>query len=103
MALPPARAGSLEVLLHDAVPEATALFVFPPELPGWLAEERPHRAVGVVYHPGVERWGNYVPTVLGRRYDAFCWFDESRALAPLSGATGAAGSAEELETFPDAE
>jgi erythromycin esterase len=102
MPLPPARAGSLEALLHDAVPEATALFVFPPELPAWLAEERPHRAVGVVYHPGVERWGNYVPTVLGRRYDAFCWFDESRALAPLPGAA-VAGSGRELETFPDAE
>ena len=106
MPLPPARSGSLEALLHDTVPDATALFVFPPELPGWLAEERPHRAVGVVYHPGVERWGNYVPTVLGRRYDVFCWFDESRALAPLPGAAGtagAAGSGEELETFPDAE
>jgi erythromycin esterase-like protein len=53
--------------------------------------------VGVVYRPQAERWGNYVPTVLGRRYDAFCWFDESRALSPLAGTrpTGA-----ELETFP---
>jgi erythromycin esterase len=27
--------------------------------------------------------GNYVPTVLGRRSDAFSWFDESRALTPM--------------------
>jgi erythromycin esterase len=42
-----------------------------------------HRAIGVVYHPERERWGNYVPTVLGDRYDAFLWFDETRALLPL--------------------
>ncbi|MDP5182403.1 erythromycin esterase family protein [Blastococcus sp. BMG 814] len=99
MPLPPARRGSTEALLHDAVSEAGALFVFPADQPRWLAEERPHRAVGVVYHPGAERWGNYVPTVLGRRYDAFCWFDESRALSPLHGAHPAGG---EMETFPDA-
>ncbi len=100
MPLPPPRRGSLEDLLHDAMPEASALFVFPPELPGWLREERAHRALGVVYHPGAERWGNYVPTVLGRRYDAFCWFDETRALTPLHEVhpTGA-----EMEAFPDAD
>jgi erythromycin esterase-like protein len=97
MPLPPARPGSLEALLHDAVPGASALFVFPPAQPGWLTEERPHRAVGVVYHPGAERWGNYVPTVLGRRYDAFCWFDETRALTPLTGTHPRGG---ELETYP---
>ncbi len=47
--------------------EASALFVFPPGPPRSLAEERPHRAVGVVYRPGAERWGNYVPPILGRR------------------------------------
>jgi erythromycin esterase len=100
MPLPPARRGSVEGLLHDSVPEASALFIFPPQLPRWLAEDRPHRAVGVVYHPGAERWGNYVPTVLGRRYDAFCWFDESRALSPLHGVRS---SGAEMETFPDAD
>jgi erythromycin esterase len=100
MPLPPARRGSLEALLHDAVPDASALFVFPDELPGWLAGERPHRAVGVVYHPGAERWGNYVPTVLGRRYDAFCWFDGSRALTPLHDVHP---SGAEMETLPDAD
>ena len=97
MPLPPARRGSVEALLHDAVPDAGALFLFPHAQPDWLSGELPHRAVGVVYHPGAERWGNYVPTVLGRRYDAFCWFDETRALTPLSG-TRASGR--EMETFP---
>jgi erythromycin esterase len=97
MPLPPARGGSVEALLHDALPDTSALFVFPRELPDWPAAERPHRAVGVVYHPRAERWGNYVPTVLGRRYDAFCWFDESRALTTLAGAH-AEGA--EMETYP---
>ncbi|TFV59564.1 erythromycin esterase family protein [Geodermatophilus sp. DF01-2] len=100
MPLPPARDGSTEALLHDAVPQASALFVFPSQLPRWLSEERAHRAVGVVYHPGAERWGNYVPTVLGRRYDAFCWFDETRALTPLHDVHP---SGAEMETYPDAD
>jgi erythromycin esterase-like protein len=97
MPLPPARDGSVEALLHDAVADATALFAVPPDPPDWMVRELPHRAVGVVYRPHAERWGNYVPTVLGRRYDAFCWFDESRALSPLAGTHPRDG---ELETYP---
>ena len=48
-----------------------------------LLQERGHRAIGVVYHPEYERYGNYVPTVLPRRYDAFLFLDETRALEPL--------------------
>ncbi|MFO8150225.1 MAG: erythromycin esterase family protein, partial [Trueperaceae bacterium] len=44
---------------------------------------RGHRAIGVVYDPRSERYGNYVPTDLPRRYDAFIHVDESRALHPL--------------------
>lgn len=43
---------------------------------------RGHRAIGVVYNPRRER-GNYVPTVLPQRYDAFLYVDESEALHPL--------------------
>lgn len=38
--------------------------------------------MGVVYRPERE-WGNYVPTVLGDRYDALLWFDETTAVRPL--------------------
>ena len=48
-----------------------------------LVDELPHRAIGVVYRPERERWANYVPTVLGDRYDAFLWFDETRAVRPM--------------------
>jgi len=96
MEVPPARKGSTEDLLHRTVDE-TALFVFPEELPGWAAEERSHRAIGVVYRSTAERWGNYVPTTLGRRYDAFLWIDRTEALRPLKGVRP---QGEELETWP---
>ena len=51
----------------------------------------------MVYHPERERWGNYVPTVLGERYDAFLWFDETRAVRPLHPATV---DIHEPETYP---
>jgi erythromycin esterase len=97
MPVPPARPHSLEAVLHAAAPPH-ALFVFPQaDRPDVLTDELDHRAIGVVYHPEREQWGNYVPTVLGDRYDAFCWFDRSQAVRPLH--TRAAGTLEP-ETFP---
>ncbi|MBE3073571.1 MAG: erythromycin esterase family protein [Actinobacteria bacterium] len=100
MQVPEARAGSTEALLHATLAEPAALFVFPDdpdEHPEWLREARDYRAIGVVYHPEAERWGNYVQTVLGRRYDAFCWFDRTEALSTLHGTRAMAG---EMETWP---
>jgi erythromycin esterase-like protein len=42
-----------------------------------------HRAIGVVYNPEQERFGNYVPTILPKRYDAFIFLDETTALHPI--------------------
>jgi len=42
-----------------------------------------HRAIGVVYNPEHERFGNYVPTILPERYDAFIFLDETTALHPI--------------------
>lgn len=104
--VPPARAGSVEELLHGALPGGAGLFVFPPARRGtpddgdatrWLREERDHRAIGVVYRPHRERWGNYVATVLGERYDAFCFLDRTHALTPLLAAPPVSG---EEETWP---
>jgi erythromycin esterase-like protein len=84
MGLPEARPGSLEDVLHaEAPPES--LFVFPPlaARPDLLIDEVGHRAIGVVYRPERDRWGNYVPTVLGDRYDAFFWLDQTHAVRPL--------------------
>ncbi|BCM72217.1 erythromycin esterase family protein [Streptomyces tricolor] len=106
MDVPPAHPGSLEDLLHQALPGERALFVFPhvqlqhPPAAGhgaWFHEEHGHRAIGVVYRPHGERVANYVPTVLAQRYDAFCYLDHSHALTPLHPL--AAGNGEK-QTWP---
>ena len=48
-----------------------------------VARSFAHRAIGVVYHPHYEQHGNYVPTVLPLRYDAFLYLDQTQALRPL--------------------
>ncbi|WP_410535281.1 erythromycin esterase family protein [Streptomyces sp. KL2] len=110
MEVPPARDGSVEHLLHRALPGDSALFVWGrgdgtgggrkgvgAPAPAWRREERDHRAVGVVYRPQAERWGNYVPTVLTDRYDAFLYLDRTRALDPLHRYEHGTG---EEETYP---
>lgn len=42
-----------------------------------------HRAIGVVYNPEHESYGNYVPTLLPKRYDAFIFIDQTTALHPI--------------------
>lgn len=83
MTVPQARPDSVEALLHEATGSADAAFVLRPESQGWSHAVREHRAIGVVYHPAAERRGNYVPTVLDDRYDAFLYCDRSTALEPL--------------------
>jgi erythromycin esterase len=100
MPVPPAREGSWEAVLHRAVGEDRLLVFSGPE-EDELLRERNHRAIGVVYHPGSERYGNYVPTVLPRRYDAFLYLDETRALRPLHPPWS--GEPEEPETSPSGE
>lgn len=48
-----------------------------------LASYIGHRAIGVVYNPEHERFGNYVPTILPKRYNAFIYIDETSALHPI--------------------
>jgi erythromycin esterase len=82
MHVPPARERSWEDVFHRAGGE-DKLLVFTNLEENELFEPREHRAIGVVYDPARERSGNYVPTVLSRRYDAFLYLDETRALQPL--------------------
>ena len=83
MPVPPARPGSVEALLHEAVGRPALVVVPDRKRPGWLDRTLDHRAIGVVYRPSRERWGNYVPTVLGERYDAFLYLEETTPLQPL--------------------
>ena len=81
MPVPPGREGSWEHVLHTAG-ASDKLLIFGEPTPQML-KSRGHRAIGVVYHPEYEQYGNYVPTVLPRRYDAFLYLDETEALHPL--------------------
>ena len=83
MEVPPGREGSWEDILHRAGETNRLLLLDDIGGDEAFLEERGHRAIGVVYHSERERYGNYVPTVLPRRYDAFCQIDETHALHPL--------------------
>jgi erythromycin esterase-like protein len=87
MPVPPAREGSWEDVFHAAKAENRMLILTDGSSAPYVGEEffpaRGHRAIGVVYDPAYEAFGNYASTVLPRRYDAFLYIDESEALHPL--------------------
>jgi erythromycin esterase-like protein len=83
MPVPPARVGTWKHVLHQASDDDKLLLLSSAPQSPEIVEPRGHRAIGVVYHPGHEHLGNYVPTVLPRRYDAFLYLDAARALHPL--------------------
>jgi erythromycin esterase-like protein len=82
MPVPPARQGSHEDLLNQALAGPGILMFGAGRSEGWLTEWRGHRAIGVVYHPDREG-GNYVPTRMAGRYDALLWIPQTTALRPL--------------------
>jgi erythromycin esterase-like protein len=84
MHMPEARRGSWEYLLHKAGPE-NKLFLMNDFLSNdvFMENHIGHRAIGVVYNPVYEQYGNYVPTILPLRYDSFIYLDETNALHPL--------------------
>lgn len=81
--VPPAREGSVEHTLHRQGTEDRYLLFTDPVLQEQYADEIHHRAIGVVYNPRQERYGNYVPSVMAQRYDAFIYIDQTQALHPL--------------------
>ena len=84
MELPEAKQKSIEYLLHQAGNENKLLLMDDFISSDVLMENHiGHRAVGVVYNSKYEQYGNYVPTVLPLRYDAFIYLDKTRTLYPL--------------------
>jgi len=82
--LPKAMEGSWESLLHAAGRENKLLLMDDFGSNDMMMENHiGHRAVGVVYDPQREQYGNYVPTILPLRYDAFIYLDQTSALHPL--------------------
>ena len=84
MQMPDATKGSWEYLLHQAGKENKLLLMDDFASNDMFMENHiGHRAIGVVYNPQYEQYGNYVPSILPLRYDAFIFLDETNALHPL--------------------
>lgn len=83
MEVPPARKGSWEELLHRAGPSNKLLIMDDFYNEQLMENHLGHRAIGVVYNPAYEQYGNYVPSIIPMRYDAFIYFDHTQALHPL--------------------
>lgn len=81
MPVPAAREGSVEERMHRKFGE-NRLLIFDGSNDRYN-EVMPHRAIGVVYNPLYEKYGNYVPTILSSRYDVFLYVDQTTALHPL--------------------
>jgi erythromycin esterase len=98
MNVPPAPAGSWEDVFYRGSQANSLHLLDRAASSAQMLEPRGHRAIGVVYHPQYEAFGNYVPTVLPRRYDAFLFFGETQALHPLH--VEAHDRGEPPETYP---
>lgn len=82
--MPEAEKGSWEYLLHSAGKENKLLIMDDFAANDTFMENNiGHRAIGMVYKPQYEQYGNYVPTILPLRYDAFIYLEETRPLHPL--------------------
>jgi len=80
--VPPARQHSWEALLHQTG-AFDKLFIFNEDNRKHFISWIGHRAIGVVYNPENEAYGNYVPSQIGNRYDAFIFIDQTEALTPI--------------------
>jgi erythromycin esterase-like protein len=83
MKVPNAQKGSWEYMLHQS--GATNKILLSSELRQNenLMNSIGHRAIGVQYDPTSEL-GNYVPSIIPNRYDAFVFIDKTRALRPIN-------------------
>ena len=101
-AVRPSLAGSYERMSHDAgVPrflldlrEAVNEAVVE-----GLMEPRLERFIGVIYRPETERWSHYAQAVLPNQFDAWVWFDETKAVTSLDDREQPAAGEEEMYPF----
>jgi protein-L-isoaspartate(D-aspartate) O-methyltransferase len=85
----PSLGGSYERLCHDSGVERFLLDLregVNKAARAALAEARLERFIGVIYRPETERWSHYSQAELPNQFDAWVWFDETRAVTPLPGA-----------------
>ena len=84
----PSLAGSYERVCHDAGLDRFLLDLregMNEAAVEGLMEPRLERFIGVIYRPETERWSHYAQAVLPNQFDAWVWFDETRAVTPLPG------------------
>ena len=95
-AVRPALSGSYERLCHEA---GHPQFLLPLRSPvatavvEGLMRPRLERAIGVIYRPKTELESHYFQAILPHQFDEYVWFDETRAVTPLS--------TDQLEGLPD--
>jgi erythromycin esterase-like protein len=82
----PALDGSHEALLREAGLSRALLDLSTQAVAAGLARPRLERAIGVVYRADTERRSHYFEAVLPEQFDAFAWFEETRAVTPLTAA-----------------
>lgn len=95
----PAHIDSYERLFHQVPTDNFILPLIKPlqqNVRRKLLAERLERAIGVIYRPESELQSHYFYASLARQFDEYIWFDETRAVEPLSRQQNKAG----LETFP---
>jgi erythromycin esterase-like protein len=85
----PSLPESYERLAHDSGVDSFLLDLREGEiderLRNHLMVPRLERYIGVIYRPETERWSHYSEAALPKQYDAWVWFDETRAVTPLQG------------------
>jgi len=81
---PIAKKGSWENILNESLSSKNG-YILLNKLKNKSVLQKPigHRAIGVVYHPENEIYGNYVPSILPMRYDAFIYLNKTKALHAL--------------------
>jgi protein-L-isoaspartate(D-aspartate) O-methyltransferase len=87
MAVRPSHLESYERLCHDAGVPAFLLHLREPareDLRYELEPARLERAIGVVYRPDTEIQSHYFHASLPRQFDEYIWFDETRAVRPVT-------------------
>lgn len=89
MEVRPSLEGSYERACHDAGIARCLLDLRDgedrAELRGVLMPPRLERFIGVIYRPHTERFSHYAEAMLPQQFDAFVWFDTSRAVEALPG------------------
>jgi protein-L-isoaspartate(D-aspartate) O-methyltransferase len=98
MRVRPSNADSYERLCHDSgVPRFLLDLRQDRPLRHRLLEPRLERFIGVIYRPETEIASHYAEACLAQQFDAFVWFDETRAVTPLGPQHAQPGAP---ETYP---